>query len=233
MEDVIVQVQQPQTQQPMEQLSAIQGVEPVAFGDVLVTIIFASILSAMMYYSFKKSRSAIMYDQKFNVTLVMIAMIVTLMLQLVQSNVALSVGIMGSLSIVRFRTNTKDPRDLGFVFWAMGIGLASATSNFMIGILGTLLMSAFVILTSQVKSDSGAMLVVIRGSEANVPLITDTVLRRVNTARLKAENLLHNSFEVVYEIKASAEVEQRLLKEIMTIDGVDSVNMLAPSAEVA
>lgn len=217
----------------MEQLSAIQGVEPVAFGDVLVTIIFASILSAMMYYSFKKSRSAIMYDQKFNVTLVMIAMIVTLMLQLVQSNVALSVGIMGSLSIVRFRTNTKDPRDLGFVFWAMGIGLAGATSNFMIGILGTLLMSAFVILTSQVKSDSGAMLVVIRGSEANVPLITDTVLRRVNTARLKAENLLANSFEVVYEIKATAEVEQRLLKEIMTIDGVDSVNMLAPSAEVA
>ena len=155
------------------------------------------------------------------------------MLQLVQSNVALSVGIMGSLSIVRFRTNAKDPRDLGFVFWAMGIGLASATANWSIGILGSILMSAFVIFSSQTRTDADAMLVIIRGSKANVPLISDTVHRSINTARLKAQNLLEGSFEVVYEIKAESDVQQNLLKEIMTIEGVDSVNMLAPSAEVA
>ncbi len=233
MEDVLVEIQQSPVQESMTEIGAIQGVAPISLNMVLVTLVYASALSAIMYFAFKRSRSAIMYDQKFNVTLVMIAFMITLMLQLVQSNVALSVGIMGSLSIVRFRTNTKDPRDLGFVFWAMGIGLASATSNWSIGILGTLLMAAFVILSSQVKSETGVMLVVIRGGEANVPLITDTVLRRVKTARLKAENLLRGSFEVVYEIKTTSESEQRLLKELMTIDGVDSVNMLAPSAEVA
>lgn len=231
MNDIIVEVNQPQER--MTQLSAIQGVEPVGLEDVLVTLLFASLLSAIMYYAFKKSRTAIMYDPKFNVTLVMIALTVTLMLQLVQSNVALSVGIMGSLSIVRFRTNTKDPRDLGFVFWAMGIGLASATSNWMIGIIGSILMTGFVIFTSNTRFDENAMLVVIRGSRANVPLISDTVKGQVNTARLKAQNLLSDSFEVVYEIKTNAKVEQRLLKELMTIDGVDSVNMLAPSAEIA
>lgn len=233
MEDVLVEIQQPPAQESITEMGAIQGVPPISLSMVLVTLAFATVLSAIMYFAFKRSRSAIMYDQKFNVTLVMIAFMVTLMLQLVQSNVALSVGIMGSLSIVRFRTNTKDPRDLGFVFWAMGIGLASATSNWMIGILGTLMMATFVIVSSKVKSDNGVMLVVIRGGEANVPLITDTVLRRVKTARLKAENLLRGSFEVVYEIKTTAESEQRLLNELMTIDGVDSVNMLAPSAEIA
>lgn len=229
MENVDIKVIQPQ----LEELAQVEAVPAISLPNVLLTLVFASILSAVMYYAFRKSRPAISYDQKFNVTLVMIALVVTLMLQLVQSNVALSVGIMGSLSIVRFRTNTKDPRDLGFVFWAMGIGLASATANWSIGIIGSILMATFVIFSSQTRTNSDAMLVIIRGSEANVPLISDTVHRRVNTARLKAENLLKGSFEVVYEIKAESDVQQRLLKEIMTIEGVDSVNMLAPSAEVA
>lgn len=228
MENVNIKVVQPQ----LTELVPIESVPPISLTNVLMTLVFASLLSAIMYYAFRRSRPAISYDQKFNVTLVMIALMVTLMLQLVQTNVALSVGIMGSLSIVRFRTNTKDPRDLGFVFWAMGIGLASATANWSIGILGSVLMATFVILSSQTRTDTDAMLVIIRGSEANVPLITDTVIRSVKTARIKAENLLTGSFEVVYEIKAASDVQQRLLREIMTIDGVDSVNMLAPSAEV-
>lgn len=228
MENVDIKVIQPQ----LSELSPVEAVPVLNLGVVLITIVFASILSAIMYYSFRKSRPAISYDQKFNVTLVMISLIITLMLQLVQSNVALSVGIMGSLSIVRFRTNAKDPRDLGFVFWAMGIGLASATGNWSIGIIGTVLMSLFVIFSSETRTNSDAMLVIIRGSEANVPLISDTVHRSINTARLKAQNLLKGSFEIVYEIKAESDMQQRLLKEIMTIEGVDSVNMLAPSAEV-
>lgn len=71
---------------------------PISFWDVLISLFFTSVLSAIMYYTFKNSRSEIVYDSKFNVTLVMIAMVVTLMLQLVGSNLALSVGIMGSLS---------------------------------------------------------------------------------------------------------------------------------------
>lgn len=185
-----------------------------------------------MYRTFKNSRSEIVYDSKFNVTLVMIGIVVTLMLQLVGSNLALSVGIMGSLSIVRFRTNTKDPRDLGFVFWAMGIGLASATSNWEIGLIGSIILAVFLSLTSDRKATEGAMLVVVRGGNSNVPLIADTVLRNVSNARLKAENLLTDSFEIVYEIKTSHEIQQKLMSEIMTVDGVDSVNMLAPSAEV-
>lgn len=204
----------------------------VSFWDIVLSLLFTGLLSAIMYYTFKNSRSEIVYDSKFNVTLVMIAIVVTLMLQLVGTNLALSVGIMGSLSIVRFRTNTKDPRDLGFVFWAMAVGLASATANWGIGLLGSIVLGVFILLTSDKLATAGAMLVVVRGSEANVPLIADTVLRNVSNARLKAQNLLGDSFEVVYEIKTTHEIEQKVTKEIMTIQGVDSVNMLAPSAEV-
>ncbi len=221
------------TKQPLEQIQQIQpAAAPVNIWAVILTLAYTGILCIIMYQTFKHSRSEIIYDSKFNVTLVMIAVVVTLMLQLVGSNLALSVGIMGSLSIVRFRTNTKDPRDLGFVFWAMGIGLASATANWPIGLLGSIVLGIFILLTSDKLATKGAMLVVVRGSNANVPQIADTVLRNVSNARLKAENLLTDSFEVVYEIKTTQQVEQKLLNEVMTIPGVDSVNMLAPSAEV-
>lgn len=222
------------TKHQVDQLQQVQQAAPtpVNLVDVIITLAYTGILCFIMYKTFKNSRSEIVYDSKFNVTLVMIGIVVTLMLQLVESNLALSVGIMGSLSIVRFRTNTKDPRDLGFVFWAMGIGLASATSNWEIGLLGSLVLAAFLSITSDRKATEGAMLIVVRGSESNVPLIADTVLRNVSNARLKAENLLTNSFEIVYEIKTSHEVQQKLMSEIMTVNGVDSVNMLAPSAEV-
>lgn len=214
------------------QSSTGQVVEPVSLSEVFISLAFTGILAGIMYFTFKNSRPELVYDPKFNVTLVMISIVVTLMLQLVGSNLALSVGIMGSLSIVRFRTNTKDPRDLGFVFWSMAIGLASATSNWVIGLVGSVVLALFIIWTSDKAISSNVMLVVIRGSEANVPQIADTVLRNVSNARLKAQNLLGESFEVVYEIKTTHEIEQRVVSEIMTIEGVDSVNMLAPSAEV-
>ena len=222
------------TKTPVEELQQVQQVvpTPVNLMDVIITLTYTGLLCFIMYRTFKNSRSEIVYDSKFNVTLVMIGIVVTLMLQLVGSNLALSVGIMGSLSIVRFRTNTKDPRDLGFVFWAMGIGLASATSNWEIGLIGSIILAVFLSLTSDRKATEGAMLVVVRGGNSNVPLIADTVLRNVSNARLKAENLLTDSFEIVYEIKTSHEIQQKLMSEIMTVDGVDSVNMLAPSAEV-
>lgn len=222
------------TKTPVEELQQVQQVvpTPVNLMDVIINLAYTGLLCFIMYRTFKNSRSEIVYDSKFNVTLVMIGIVVTLMLQLVGSNLALSVGIMGSLSIVRFRTNTKDPRDLGFVFWAMGIGLASATSNWEIGLIGSIILAVFLSLTSDRKATEGAMLVVVRGGNSNVPLIADTVLRNVSNARLKAENLLTDSFEIVYEIKTSHEIQQKLMSEIMTVGGVDSVNMLAPSAEV-
>lgn len=115
----------------------------------------------------------------------------------------------------------------------MAIGLASATQNFVIGLIGSVVIAVFLFITGDRRTSSRSMLVVIRGSRSNVPLIADTVLRNVSNARLKAQNLLPESFELVYEIKTRSEVEQRLLDELMTIDGIDSVNMLAPSAEVA
>ena len=73
------------------------------------------------------------YNRKFNITLLMLSCISTVLLALIQNNPLLSLGVLGSLSICRIRMNTKDPQDLGFVFWALAVGISSAVGAFLIG----------------------------------------------------------------------------------------------------
>ena len=213
-----------------------QNTAPTAKLDVftvLFSLTFTIFLSAIMFFTFKKCHAKMNYDHKYNITLVMLAIVSTILMQLIKQNLALSLGMLGSLSLVRFRTNIKDPRDLGFVFWAMSIGIASSSEGWFIGIVGSILLSIFMIATGDSQTQSNAMLLVIRGNQANIPLIADIVFDTPGNSRLKAQNLLTYSFELVYEIKTKHEVEQQLAEQIMAVPGVDTVNILAPSAEMA
>lgn len=210
-----------------------QPVSQITWGMIFVSLGFALLQAAVMFGTFRKMHTKMSYDENYNIMLVMLAIVSTILMQLIQTNVALSLGMLGSLSLVRFRTNIKDPRDIGFVFWAMGIGLASASHAFLLGFLGTALLAGLMIWSSKNHVAADAMLIVVRGSQADAENITTTVAYYSNTSRVKAHNLLANSFELVYEVKASEERQVSLAEKLKDFDGVDTVNVLAPSAEMA
>ena len=90
------------------------------------------LFAAIMWGAYRLANGAESYQPQFAATLIALALISTILMDLIQSNLALSLGMLGSLSIVRFRINIKDPRDIGFIFWAMAIGIASATQSYLI-----------------------------------------------------------------------------------------------------
>jgi len=204
-----------------------------SWGAIVISLAFALLLSGVMFMTFKKIHTKMSYDENYNIMLVMLAIVSTMLMQLIQSNLALSLGMLGSLSLVRFRTNIKDPRDIGFVFWAMGIGLSSASSAFFIGIIGSILLAGLMIWSSKNNVAANTMLIIIRGSQADAENITATVAYYSNTSRVKAHNLLADSYELVYEIKASEERQVSLAEKLKNFEGVDTVNVLAPSVEMA
>ena len=101
---------------------------------ILITLLITVILSACMMLVYRFCHDALTYRRKFNVTLMMLALASNLLLAVIQNNPLFSLGALGALSICRIRTNTKDPRDLGFVFWALMIGVSSAMGAFIAGI---------------------------------------------------------------------------------------------------
>lgn len=216
------------------QQTGIQDAPEITLANIMMSLGIATILSLILFITFKKSHSLIAYDVKFNITLVMLAFVSTIIMSIIQKNVALSLGMMGSLSIVRFRTNTKDPRDLGFVFWAMAIGVVASTQSLNMGIIGSVLVAIFMIVTGDNNEKSENLLLVVRGSETDAGLISDIIMKYNKASQLKAQNLLEDSFELVYEIKGLQERRQELelAQRIKVIPGVDTVNLLTPSSEI-
>ena len=108
--------------------SIIQNAQTPKF--IIQSIIMTIVFSAIIYYTYKLSYDTLNYNKKFNITLVMIAFISTVLMDLIQSNLAISLGMLGSLSIVRFRTNIKDYRDIGFILEYVSRSCISHTKSF-------------------------------------------------------------------------------------------------------
>jgi len=106
--------------------------------DILVGLLFAFAISMFIFYIYRKTYNGPLYSHNYNVALVMMTQITALVIMTISSNLVLSLGMVGALSIVRFRTAVKDPMDIVFMFWAIAVGISCGASLFMISIVGSL-----------------------------------------------------------------------------------------------
>ena len=204
---------------------------PLSTAEIMSILVFTGAMTLIIYVAYRLAHTRITYEGKFAVTLVVIAFVSTILMVLVQSNLALSLGMLGSLSIVRFRTNIKDPRDIGFVIWSMAIGIAAATQNYLIGCIGSLLLAVVMIVTKKSETEMKRMMLVIRGSKADINVIQNIVSCHEGCT-VKAKNVLKDSFELVYEINVRDSEGNGIIEKIFQLDGIDSVNLLSQKATI-
>lgn len=157
---------------------------------ILISLVAALLLSMILYGAYRLANTKESYQPQFAVTLVTMALISTVLMDLIQSNLALSLGMLGSLSIVRFRTNIKDTRDIGFIFWSMAIGLAAATQSYFIGAAGSLMLACVMIGTKKRVAKQAAMLMVIRGSHTDLDKMQELVKEQTESVKIRAKNIL-------------------------------------------
>lgn len=199
--------------------------------DVIQSLGMALILAMFMLGTYRLANIKESYRPKFGVTLVTLAFISTVLMDLIQSNLALSLGMLGSLSIVRFRTNIKDPRDIGFIFWSMAIGMAAATQSYLIGIVGSLVLAVVMVFSRNKSESANNMMMVIRGSSTNLDEIQSIVDNIKGGSFVKAKNVLADSFELVYEVELPEKESNNVIRNIFELGGIDSVNLLANNTQ--
>lgn len=181
---------------------------------------------------YKVCNDSLTYNKKFNITLLMLACISTVLLALIQNNPLLSLGVLGSLSICRIRTNTRDPRDLGFVFWALAVGISSAVGAFAAGAVSSFILGIVLILLNKCIRRRNARMVVIRGEKEQLDFV-QTLLGNLSGSTVQSKNVFAETFELVYELHMKELEEEHLLSVISNIEGVHKVNILAPETRVA
>lgn len=194
---------------------------------IVVSLLGTLVLTVIMWVAYRLSNNKHSYQPRFAVTLVALSLTSTILMDLIRSNLALSLGMLGSLSIVRFRTNITDPRDIGFVFWSMAIGLSAATGCYDIGLIGSLILAVFMVLSARRGNAPRDMMLVIRGSSTDLDSIGSVVNGGCTRSMVKAKNVLSDSYEVVYQVSLHQKQSDPLIRNIFSLGGVDSVNLLA------
>ena len=128
--------------------------------DIILNFLIAGVIAAIIYLSYKISHHAALYSRKFNVSLVMLTLITTLVMNVIGNNIALSLGMVGALSIVRFRTAIKDPRDTAYIFWAIAVGICCGVSDYLIALIGSVIIFAFLLLFGVLRDGERTLIIV-------------------------------------------------------------------------
>ena len=170
--------------------------------NIVLNFIAACVLGLLIYISYRVSHSGGVYSRKFNVSLVMLTLVTTLVMNVIGNNIALSLGMVGALSIVRFRTAIKDPRDTAYIFWAIAAGICCGVSDYLIAGMGTFVIFVALILFGAVR-DNERIMVVIKLDTSALDLVNrDVIAYFRGKAVMKMQNVSNEKGqgEVIYEI---------------------------------
>ncbi|HOB20980.1 MAG TPA: DUF4956 domain-containing protein [Candidatus Atribacteria bacterium] len=201
--------------------------------NLLVSILFSVALSAFIAVVYKATHRGMSYEPSLLVTMLVIAPIVTMVMFFIQGNLVLSLGLVGSLSIIRFRTPIKDSRDMVFLFWAIGVGLGCGTYNWTVTIAATLAISLVVMVAFLLRYRiplQGEFVLVVSGRGSSLTSEIENVLRSYQVyARIRSHQAEEDRWETVYELQApKADLAKGLVEDINRLDGVKKVSLLAP-----
>lgn len=205
--------------------------------DILLNFFISGVLAVIIYISYSISHSGPVYSARFNVSLIMLTLITTLVMNVIGNNVALSLGMVGALSIVRFRTAIKDPRDTAYIFWSIAVGICCGVSEYVIATIGSLVIFLFLILFGFVKANERYLLV-IRAKRAVSEDIRKTVDRVYSAkANLRVENTTEQSAEYIYELSSSLINDTKkkninIMDELYKLEGISNVNLVCQNDEI-
>lgn len=179
----------------------LDNITGVTIPDMLTALVLAFCIGLFIFLVYKKTFSGVMYSSSFGVTLVALTMITTLVILAVTSNVVLSLGMVGALSIVRFRTAIKEPLDIAFLFWSIAAGIVLAAGLVLLSVIGSLLIGIMLLVFVNKKSHSNPYIVVLQcenkaGEDAAVAYLKQHVRKSVTKSKTVARGQIELNMDI-------------------------------------
>lgn len=214
----------------LEALVALQVNLPVQ--TILLVLVISFIIAMIIYLTYKHTFSGVLYNDRFNISLVMITVITTMVMAVIGSNISVSLGMVGALSIVRFRTAIKDPRDTAFIFWCIVVGLACGTQNYYIALIGSLFISLILFLFKKYLRTDNKYILVVRGNNLDIEKIESIIKDNVDDFMCKGKYNNNEEYELIYDIKFSLKNKNRDIKSLNDVKGVNTVNIVQSGNDI-
>ena len=195
--------------------SFLENVASISIFDILLTIVLSFGIGLFIFLVYKKTYRGVMYSSGFGTTLIALTMITSIVILAVTSNVVLSLGMVGALSIVRFRTAIKDPLDIAFLFWSIGAGIILAAGMIPLAIIGSICIGLILLVFVNQKSNTHPYMVVLNCINHDAELkAREFLTKNVTRTAVKSKSAVKGAIETNIEVR---------LKD----DNTDFVNVLS------
>lgn len=195
---------------------------------IIVTILTAALCGAIVYLTYRFFYRGVVYSENFNILLVLTTIVTSFIIMTISANIVLSLGMVGALSIVRFRAAVKDPLDIGFLFWGIAAGLTAGAQLYWVAIIGTVCIAVIYILLTIFKKERRSYLLIVRYNAAN-EINVNGLLGNIKY-KLKNKTQTGDRIELTIEVKIKNN-DVSYVSRFNEIEGVESVTMLEYSGE--
>lgn len=207
--------------------SFLENVSSVSVLDMGIALVLAFCLGLFIFLVYKKTFSGVMYSSSFGVTLIALTMITTLVILAVTSNVVLSLGMVGALSIVRFRTAIKEPLDIAFLFWSIAVGIVLAAGMIPLAVIGSVVIGIILLIFVNKNSHSNPYIVVLQCDNKECEQKAKEFLQQqVNKVVVKSKTVQRGNIELNMEIRLKDD-NTDFVNELSEIPGVKSAVLVS------
>ena len=211
--------------------SFLENVSEFSALDAVLALTCSFALGMLIYMVYKKTFSGVMYSKPFNTSLVLLTMLTTLVILAVTTNVVLSLGMVGALSIVRFRTAIKDPLDLVFLFWSLGTGIILGAGMLPLALLGSVIISVVLLLFNAEKAgDMPYVLMMDLENEISELNVSDIVDKKIKKIKLKSKTVSNGQIELIYEVRINSS-QTGFINELSALEGVKNAVLVSYNGE--
>lgn len=198
---------------------------------IVVTLLITFVIGLYIYFIYSLVNRSSMYDRSFHVAMSIISVITAGIILAMQSSIVISLGMVGALSIVRFRTAVKDTMDLLFLFWSIGEGIICGAGLFEIAIIVAAMVTIGIFALEYLPGNKKPYLLIINAITSDIEdELMNTINSKCKVAKVKSRNIKNSGYDIILEV--STKCEKELISTLNDIEGVQGVSLLSHEGEV-
>lgn len=205
--------------------------------EILVHITVSVIIGMVIFLSYWITHTGTIYSRRFNVSLIVLTVLTTTVMSVISSNIVLSLGMVGALSIVRFRNAVKDPRDTVYIFWTIVVGICCGIGDYIIASISTLALFVLLLVVGRIKNDYKRLLVIRahKRLEKDIQSMVTSFFRAKE--KLQAMNTTKDTVEFIYQLPSRrfsqiTKTDKKILEQVDKMEGIDYVNIVSQNDDI-
>lgn len=205
--------------------------ESVSIPQVVMVLVITAVIACYIFAVYRLMTKKVFYSRNFNISLAAIAVITAGIILAIQSSIVISLGMVGALSIVRFRTAVKEPMDLCFLFWSIAVGICCGARVTEVAIILSAVLTILVLILDRLPVGRAPMILVANLEDSGKePLLMEKVGEYCKYYKVKSRNIAQGRCNLIVEVRAAKEYE--MMQSLEKLEGVESVSLVSHDGEV-